>query len=343
MNQTINDPTPQEVIDKLIENAKDELEFAPQEYIPGPEPKERSIYKKIAQVMGQMDRIPKSGYNKTHDYHYATESDIVGACRPLMAETGLVMTPSIKRYKVDKVATRNSSLYIGETVIEWEVRDVDSYEVIKFTMIGKGADMLEKDIYKSVTGNKKYALIVLFLIDSGDDPERNDTPNMDNGNSNRQNRGQNQRQGNSNGRGRNNSQSAQNGNKGVSQETLNAEVNQLKKLWKDLSDGEGVTEEDMRKSFDTWYGKKKAENWTHLNMNDALVKRLKEKRQAQELNTKNVDGLTDEERQALGKQKDQAKAEPKEEPKEEPKDEKGAETHAEQKASTQSTELPFDE
>lgn len=204
------------------------FEHAPQEYTPGFDEKNRTIFIKIANVMAQVDRIPKSGYNKTHDYHYVTESDVVGTIRPLMAKEKLVLTPDLRRYKVDIHRGRNSDMYIGTTEIRWILRDAESYETLSFGMIGKGIDTLEKDIYKSITGNKKYALITLFMVDSGDDPERNDTPTDSNpppnnqgnrGNQNRnqsnqqrnnQNRNQNQNQNRSNTQNRNTSQNAQN-------------------------------------------------------------------------------------------------------------------------------------
>ena len=62
--------------------------------IPGPgasapvhEPKAMaSLYAKMAKVMGDIERLPKSGHNSHFKYDYATESDIADAIRPLLAK-----------------------------------------------------------------------------------------------------------------------------------------------------------------------------------------------------------------------------------------------------------------
>jgi hypothetical protein len=159
---------------QLLKEITDGYEFSPTEYLPGPDATKQSIFLKIANIMGALGRIPKTGYNQSQNYHYVTESDITGAVRPLMAKEKLIMMPSIRTYKVEELPTKYSKLNMGTIEIEWIVRDAESYEIVKFTMIGKGTDMAEKDIYKAITGNKKYALITLFMIDSGDDPERDD-------------------------------------------------------------------------------------------------------------------------------------------------------------------------
>lgn len=281
---------------QLLKEIKEGFEFSPLEYIPGPDATKQSIFLKVANIMGSLDRVPKSGYNKAHDYKYVTESDVVGSVRPLMAREKLVMMPSIKTYKVEDVPTKYSKLYLGTIEIEWILRDAESYEQVKFTMIGKGTDTLEKDIYKAISGNKKYALISLFLIDSGDDPERNDTPTDQRpiDDQNAQN-GQNQSKNNY---GNNKSSNNKNTNKSQqkAQDTPPEEppVKQPTKgdlltRWVVLA-GNEKPQKETRADFDAWYKKKQDEGHDHLWMIQALTSSIQKKNQAQKDAEKNQDG-----------------------------------------------------
>jgi hypothetical protein len=53
----------------------------------------------------------------------------------------------------------------------WTLIDGDTGETISFQSIGTGADSGDKAAYKAATGALKYALLTVFLIPTGDDPE----------------------------------------------------------------------------------------------------------------------------------------------------------------------------
>lgn len=305
-------------VQKYIENQSKEFELAELEYKAGKKDK-FTLYGKIAEIMGDLGRIPKSGRNTSQGYDYVTESDITGAVRPLMAKQKIVMIPSIRNYKVEELPTKYSKLNMGTIEIKWTIIDGESAEQVSFSMIGKGTDTGEKDIYKAITGNKKYALITLFMIDSGDDPERDD--GNDNKSNQNQNQGQNQKpnqkpnknqnqkpnqnQGNNqkgdtpynympqdqqnasqNGQKENKEQTSSDGNKnesgpssGSSGEVKQPTKGDLVTRWMVLAGNEG-TKAENRKKFDSWYEKKTKENWDHLSMMKALTQKLQEKNQA---------------------------------------------------------------
>jgi hypothetical protein len=277
-----------EIKTALFNEVKNGFEFGPTEYIPGPDDKKQSIFLKIANIMGALGRIPKSGYNQSQNYHYVTESDITGAVRPLMAKEKIVMMPSIRTYKVEELPTKYSKLQMGTIEIEWIVRDAESYEIVKFTMIGKGTDMAEKDIYKAITGNKKYALITLFMIDSGDDPERDDSG------------GQNPQDGpdrSKNNSGNNKSSNQKNSNAGQKQQDAPPTEPPVKQptkgdlltRWVVLA-GNEKPQKETRAEFDTWYEKQKTKGWDHLAMIQALTKKIQEKNEKQKAQEKSPDG-----------------------------------------------------
>jgi hypothetical protein len=53
----------------------------------------------------------------------------------------------------------------------WTLTDGDTGETISFQSIGTGADSGDKAAYKAATGALKYALLLGFLVPTGDDPE----------------------------------------------------------------------------------------------------------------------------------------------------------------------------
>lgn len=122
---------------------------------------------KIAGVVLEVKHVPKRGYNAHHKYDYVTESDMVEALRDSLAKANVVMVPSyehIETIKTDKgllVTIRGTFTFTDGT---------DKYDV---RTIGSGYDIPgDKAVYKAMTGAQKYALKQLFLIPTGDDPER---------------------------------------------------------------------------------------------------------------------------------------------------------------------------
>lgn len=134
---------------------------------------ERSLVKKLAEVKGAVDRIAKNGHNDHFNYDFATESDIAAAVRKEMAARSLMMFPNVTKTDWEKVVRKNG----GETklctlTVEFTVEDGDSGETRSFTIMGQGEDALDKATYKAMTGAEKYALLKLFMIPTGDDPEK---------------------------------------------------------------------------------------------------------------------------------------------------------------------------
>ena len=128
-----------------------------------------SIYKKIGKVMKQIERIPKNGFNEYHKYRYVTESDLMDAIRPLLAEAGLAFYSSVLEQQRDKEFTK--------VKMEFVLADADTGECIKSIYWGEAQDKGDKGLYKAYTGATKYFLMKTFLIATGDDPERDEEEN----------------------------------------------------------------------------------------------------------------------------------------------------------------------
>ncbi|HYE89524.1 MAG TPA: ERF family protein [Terriglobales bacterium] len=126
----------------------------------------KSLVTKLAEVMAEVERVAKRGRNDFHKYDYVTEADIAAAVREHMAARHLMMIPSVESlaWRADgKIAT------LG---VKFTIYDGDTGEMLPFLVYGEGQDSGDKATYKAMTGANKYALLKLFQIPTGDDPER---------------------------------------------------------------------------------------------------------------------------------------------------------------------------
>ena len=128
------------------------------------------MVRKLSEVMALVDRVPKNGRNEFHKYDYATEADILDAVRGAMAERRLIMVPSGEEAKSEPRGDKGEHVFTLRS--RFTVHDGDSGEELSFCMYGQGSDKLDKGAYKAATGAEKYALLKLFMIPTGDDPEQ---------------------------------------------------------------------------------------------------------------------------------------------------------------------------
>lgn len=127
----------------------------------------KTIYAKIADVMGKVSRVKKSGYNSFHKYEYVTESDLTESIRSILLESGLAFFSSVLEESREGEFTK--------VKMEFTLADTETGEVLKSVYFGEGQDKGDKGLYKAYTGAVKYFLMKTFLIPTGDDPEGDST------------------------------------------------------------------------------------------------------------------------------------------------------------------------
>lgn len=122
-----------------------------------------SIYSKILQVMKEVEKVPKNGYNQFHKYYYATESDLTESIRPILIDAGLAFFATVLDQSREGEFTK--------VKMEFTLADTETGETLKSIFWGEGQDKGDKGLYKAYTGATKYFLMKTFLIPTGDDPE----------------------------------------------------------------------------------------------------------------------------------------------------------------------------
>jgi hypothetical protein len=129
----------------------------------------QTLVEKLAAVMAAVERVPKNGENKFHGYKYATEADLSDAVRANLARYGVMLIPSVEKVEWSKVPTKSGEERLATLTVRFTA--TDGKDKIEFTVLGEGQDRGDKATYKAMTGATKYALLKLFLIPTGDDPE----------------------------------------------------------------------------------------------------------------------------------------------------------------------------
>lgn len=125
--------------------------------------------------MALVERVPKNGHNDHFNYDFATESDITAAVRMEMARRQLMIFPDAIEAKEMAIGEKGRRVFTQKT--RFTIEDGESGESRSFCLYSQGVDGEDKGPYKATTGGVKYALLKLFLIATGDDPERDQPRN----------------------------------------------------------------------------------------------------------------------------------------------------------------------
>lgn len=135
-------------------------------------PKPKSLATKLAEVMGAVSHVEKRGVNDYHKYKYATEADVAAAVRKELAQRSVIMVPNLVDYAEREMTTQKGQVeYVSRVTMEYTLIDGETGERLSFRMPGAGQDRGDKGLFKAITGSEKYALLKLFLLPTGDDPE----------------------------------------------------------------------------------------------------------------------------------------------------------------------------
>lgn len=142
-------------------------------------PKPLGLHGKLAQVMYEVERIPKNGTAPASmgGFKFVQVGDAADVIRKALAEQKVTMIPSA----IDLVDSTEHQTSGGKSMTTvtvrttWTLTDGDTGEVAVIQSMGSGADMGDKAIPKAQSNAMKYALLMGFLLSTGDDPEGQDS------------------------------------------------------------------------------------------------------------------------------------------------------------------------
>lgn len=128
---------------------------------------------KLANILGEAGKVPKTGVNSFHNYKYVTENDLVYAVRDKLSAAGIFVFTSAESQHIEVFKDEQSGKQSVLTTVTTKHTFVDGETGEQFSVLsqGQGADVGDKGGYKAVTGAMKYFLYKCFMIPTGDDPE----------------------------------------------------------------------------------------------------------------------------------------------------------------------------
>jgi ERF superfamily len=133
-----------------------------------------SLSKKIKLIQNSVTEVKKKGTH-TQGWKYLQIEDAVKAVNKLMGENDLIMTGTLAKRQDGSFATDTANHhdkgYITRLVMDWTIEDVSTGESKIYQIPGEGFDSTDKGTYKAETGSRKYAIINIFNLPVGDNPE----------------------------------------------------------------------------------------------------------------------------------------------------------------------------
>lgn len=131
-----------------------------------------NIISALAKVMSKAGSVKKGGKNTFHNYAYATASDVFFELQPLMAENGIVVfqDEAEREFMADgKAIAVTYEFTIAHSSGEvWPVKPRHTGVAAAFNSKG-GFD--DKSVNKCHTAARKYFMLALFQIPTGDYPD----------------------------------------------------------------------------------------------------------------------------------------------------------------------------
>lgn len=143
--------------------------------------KAKGLHAKLAEVMAEAGRIPKNGsYKQPGEYghfKFVQVGDAADSIRTALGTRGVSMLPSaVEVVGETEHATKSGGTMTTVTIrTTWTLVDGESGETATIQSIGTGADAGDKASPKAQTNAMKYALLMGFLLSTGDDPETSDS------------------------------------------------------------------------------------------------------------------------------------------------------------------------
>lgn len=129
---------------------------------------------KLLEIQRQVKSVKKTGFNAFQKYSYVQLEDILNVLRPHLV--GCTLTQSVKSGSSQIVERQDAYYSECSCVIRTTLTDTETKESVFVESLGYALDKnSDKATYKAQTGGRKYGLLMLFALDTGEsEPEQDD-------------------------------------------------------------------------------------------------------------------------------------------------------------------------
>lgn len=148
-----------------------------------------NIYEKMAMITEEMGIVEKSlkvNINQSQSYKAVSERDILDTVKPIEMKYRVYSYPVernivnnetlVKETEYNEKITRTNTLFMRLETIYRFVNIDNSNEFIDIKTYGDGLDTGDKAPGKAMTYGDKYALMKAYKISTGDDPDKEASP-----------------------------------------------------------------------------------------------------------------------------------------------------------------------
>ena len=137
------------------------------------------LYEKLSLAMKSCSYIEKTGENTFHGYSYVTSSDVLERVNDALTSVWLITAVTPTLLDLREVQTAKGNIDKHATIsVTISIIDVETGESVQISGIGSGQDSGDKAIMKAETAAIKYAYMLSFCIATGDDPEADNTTDL---------------------------------------------------------------------------------------------------------------------------------------------------------------------
>ena len=125
----------------------------------------KNIYQRILAIMAEVEYVQKENKKVNNQYSYVAHDAVACKLHPQLVKHGVVFVPDFIETKQDGNRT--------EVVMNAKFINADNpQDFIEFKSFGYGIDTGDKGPGKAMSYAAKYALLKMFLLETGDDPEQ---------------------------------------------------------------------------------------------------------------------------------------------------------------------------
>lgn len=129
-----------------------------------------TLAQRMLAVSGELGWIDKSGKNKEQNYDFVRAVDVFDRARDALNKHGVVWAFSTRDHEI--VALADGKKFLHKLTGDYTLINADDpKDTITGSVEGSTIAYGDKGVWVATTGMLKYALIQLFLLPTGDDPE----------------------------------------------------------------------------------------------------------------------------------------------------------------------------
>lgn len=131
-----------------------------------------TLFSKLATIMGEMSRLPKTGVNKIQGYKFVQEGDVLDAVREKMAEQNIAFFACIvDKQIIEGTTNKGGTNYHAILDMQFTFACGDTGDTYTCPWVGEAIDTSDKAVNKAATAGEKFFLLKTFLLSTGEDTD----------------------------------------------------------------------------------------------------------------------------------------------------------------------------